>query len=212
MPPRPQLTTGPLPKTTTIYKTVQCLFIGTMGYKYHTEREKETLYAHTVCYMSNALSHTHTKTGHRTQTSAAAPAWWWLWCSLQRQSGEVGCCLERVGEQGGNLLPLCLGYLFLLLFFFFCPQPLHLRFTSLLLSCRDSGGGEETFGQVILVELGGGHCGGGREEEKEEEGERYRVGLPRYIISSLRGLFALVRTTRTGCQNPLHKVFGPPGN
>lgn len=125
MPPRPRLTTGPLPTTTTIYKTVQCLFIGTLGYKYSTQRERGTLYTHTVCYTPYTHTHTHTHRTQNTETSAAAAAaalaWWWLWCSLQRQSGEDGCCFggptgeER--EEGGNLLPLCLGYSFLLFFF-----------------------------------------------------------------------------------------------
>lgn len=36
--------------------------------------------------------------------------------------------------------------------------------------------------------------------------------LARHLIISPRGLFALGLTTRAGRQNPLHKVFGPPGN
>lgn len=60
MPPRPQLTNGPLTTTTTIYKTVQCLFIGTMGYKYSTERERGTLYT-LIQYVTRTHLCTHTE-------------------------------------------------------------------------------------------------------------------------------------------------------
>lgn len=98
MTPRPRLTTDPLPTTTTIYKTVQCLFIGTMGYKYSTQREKGTLYT-LIQYVIRTHIHTHTDRTQNTDTSAAALAWWWLWCSLQRQSGEDGRCLEGQQER-----------------------------------------------------------------------------------------------------------------
>jgi len=43
-----------------------------------------------------------------------------------------------------------------------------------------------------------------------------RGGLSRRLIASLRGLFplvlVLVLASRAGRQNPLHKVFGPPGD
>lgn len=51
---------------------------------------------------------------------------------------------------------------------------------------------------------------GGRREKRRKKGRRsVSDGC---LILSLWGLFALVLTASAGRQNPLHKVFGPPGN
>lgn len=120
MPPRPRLTNGPLTTTTTIYKTVQCLFIGTMGYKYSTERERGTLYT-LIQYVTRTHLCTHTEnTEYRDISSSSSssssgllvvvvqPAETERWRQLLF-GGPTG----EDQEQGSNLLSLCLGYSFL---------------------------------------------------------------------------------------------------
>ena len=80
-------------------------------------------------------------------------------------------------------------------------QRLHLNISYFQCVQCGSGGGAERLGQFRFV---------GKEEE-EEEGRGW-VNLARHLIISLRQLFALVLTAGTGRQNPLHKVFGPPGD
>lgn len=176
MPPRPRLTTGPLPTTTTIYKTVQCLFIGTMGNEYHTQRREEL---NTFVRYITRPARTRRRT-QNTETSAAAPA------RVVVQSAAVRC------EQGGNLLP--------------DSSPVSPASPPLLGVTSTLRGDEEELGRVRL-----GQAGRAWKWEKGWEKEQW-LCLPRCLVSSLQGLFALVLTAGAGSQNPLHKVLGPPGN
>ena len=63
------------------------------------------LHVQHACTHTLSLTHTHTDITQNTQMSAAAaaaPARWRRWrrrCSLQGQSGELGCCLEDRREE-----------------------------------------------------------------------------------------------------------------
>lgn len=132
MPPRPRLTTGPLPATTTIYKTVQCLFIGTLGYKYSTQRERGTLC--TLIQYVTCPTRTHIRT-HRQNTeyrevssSSSSSSSGLVVVVVQPAETErwrrllFGGPTGEDQEHGGNLLPCCLGCSFLLLLVFFFPS------------------------------------------------------------------------------------------
>lgn len=113
MPRRPRLTTGPLPATTTIYKTVQCLFIGTLGYEYSTQRERGEHYTRSYGMIQvqhahgNTHAHTDTDRTRNTEMSAAAAAaaalaWWGLvvfGAACRDRAVKNGCCLEGQQEE-----------------------------------------------------------------------------------------------------------------
>lgn len=183
----------------------------------HTEGERNTIHSYSMLHTlhTHAHAHRHTHRTQNTETSAAAAAaalaWWWLWCSLQRQSGEDGCCFGgptgEEQEEGGNLLLLCLGYSFLLFFFPSISTSSSLNSYSNVYIVRVEVVWRSLVGSGCLVG-GRGRRGGGRRKRR-----RGCCGsLTCHLITSLQGLFALVLTAGTGRQNPLHKVFGPPSN
>lgn len=82
----------PPPATTTIYKTVQCLFIGTLGYSKHRE-ERNTIHTRTVWYMSD--THTHTFTHSLTHTHTE-------YREISSSGGGSGLVLVALGPAGGR--------------------------------------------------------------------------------------------------------------
>ncbi len=214
MPPRPRLTTGPLPATTTIYKTVQCLFIGTLGYKYSTQRERGTLYTLIQYVTCPTRTHAHTQTEHRIQRRQQQQQQLWPGggCGAACRNRAVKtAAVWRANRRGPGAGWQFTPILFRLLLS--PPPPL------LLLSPSISTSSSLCFYsyvynvrvEAVYRSLVGRWCWEGKTWKREEEGG-YWVGLARRLITFLQGLFALVLTTRAGRQNPLHKVFGPPGN
>lgn len=82
----------PPPATTTIYKTVQCLFIGTLGYSKHRE-ERNTIHTRTVWYTSDTHIHTLTHAHTRAHTE---------YREISSSGGGSGLVLVALGPAGGR--------------------------------------------------------------------------------------------------------------